>query len=66
MGIEIRYSCLVSTWPWAKKYLSDDFIPKMLWRRNNCFHLCLNENYAHKEIIDIIKSIFKVENYFLR
>ena len=67
IGIGIRYGCLVSTWPWAKKYLSDDFISKnALEARNNCFHLYLNENYTHKEINDIIKSILKVENYFLR
>ncbi len=67
IGIGIRYGCLVSTWPWAKKYLSDDFISKnALEARNNCFHLYLNENYTHKEINDIIKTILKVENYFLR
>ena len=64
IGIGIRYGCLVSTWPWAKKFLSDDFISKnALEARNNCFHLYLNENYTHKEINDIIKSILKVEKY---
>ena len=67
IGIGEHYGCLISTWPWAQKYLSDKFISKNAVKtRNECFHLYLNENYGDKEIKDIINAIKKVENYYIR
>ena len=67
-GIPIgwNYGCLVSTWPWAKKYFKKNFIsPNAVKTRNNCFHLYLNENYKKKEALDIVNAIKKIENYYL-
>lgn len=61
-----HYGCIVYEWPWAKKYLKDNYKTKnALEARNNCFHLYLNENYKSKEIDDIINSILKNEKYYL-
>ena len=67
IGLGEHYGCLVSTWPWAKKYLSDDFVAlNSIETRDKCFHLYLNEKYGEEEINDIIKAIVKVENYFYK
>ena len=63
IGIGIRYGCLVSHGRQRNIYLMILF-PKMLWRQEIIVFTYLNENYTHKEINDIIKSILKVENYF--
>ena len=61
-----NYGCLVSTWPWAKKFFKKNFnSPNALSTRNTCFHLYLNENYKLKEAIDIVSAIKKIENYYL-
>ena len=67
IGLGEHYGCLISTWPWAQKYLSDNFVAKNSTEaRDRCFHLYLNENYGNKEIEDIILAIKKVENYYYK
>ena len=67
IGLGEHYGCLVSTWPWAQKYLSDKFVAKnSIKARDRCFHLYLNENYGQNELDDIINAIIKVENFYLR
>ena len=34
--------------------------------RDNSFNLFVNEKYSDKEVDDIINSIIKVENYYLK
>ena len=68
-GIDLgeHYGCLVDTWPWAKKYMKDNFkATNAKNARNRAFHLYLNENYSDQEAFDIIEAIKKVETYFLR
>lgn len=67
IGLGEHYGCLVSTWPWAQKYLSDKFVAKnSIDSRDRCFHLYLNENYGQNEINDIINAMIKVENFYLK
>jgi perosamine synthetase len=65
IGLGEHYGCLISTWPWAQKYLSDDFrSTNAIDTRDRCFHLYLNENYGDQEVDDILEAILKVENYY--
>jgi len=67
IGLGEYYGCLVDTWPWARKYMKDDFKAKNANKAvNKAFHLYLNENYTNKEAEDIINAIKKVENYFIK
>lgn len=66
-GITINhdYKYVVSEWPWARRYLADDFICRNATAfRERSFNLLLNEHYGRKEIDDIIKAIIKVESVF--
>lgn len=68
-GIDLlpHYGCVISSWPWARPYLSDDFIAaNALSARDRSFNLFLNERYDEEEVRDIIAAIMKVENYFLK
>ena len=67
IGLGEHYGCLISTWPWAQKYLSDNFVSEnSIDARDRCFHLYLNENYGNREIQDIIDAIKKIENYYYK
>lgn len=67
IGLGVHYGCLVSTWEWAQKYLSDGFITKnAISTRDRCFHLYLNEKYGEQEVQDTLAAILKVENHFLK
>lgn len=67
IGLGVHYGCLVSTWPWAQEYLSDDFITtNAISTRDRCFHLYLNEKYGPSEVEDTLSAILKVESYFLK
>lgn len=63
-GIPINphYRTIISEWPWAQPYLSDDFIPKnALEIRDNTFNLLFHEAFGDQEICDIISALKKVE-----
>ncbi|OUU50852.1 MAG: hypothetical protein CBC25_07035 [Pelagibacteraceae bacterium TMED65] len=61
----VDYGCVVSTWPWAKKYFKKNYkTVNALKARNNCFHLYLHENYRLKEVRDIVKAILKIEKHY--
>ena len=67
IGLGEHYGCLVTTWPWAQKYMSDQFnSPNAVDSRNRCFHLYLNENYGDQEVDDIVTAILKVEKHYKR
>lgn len=68
-GIDLlpHYGCVISSWPWARPYLSDDFVAtNALSTRDRSFNLFLNERYGEEEVRDAIAAIRKVENYFLK
>ena len=61
------YGCVISQWPWAKRYLQDKFITKnAIELKNKSFNLFLNENYSTREANFIIKKIIKVEKKYLK
>lgn len=67
IGLGTHYGCLLSTWNWAKPYMSDDFVTKnALSTRDRVFHLYLNENYGDEEVLDVIGAINKVESHFAK
>jgi len=67
IGLLPDYGCIVSEWPWAKKYLSDSFIThNAVSTRDRSFNLFINEQYGEEELADIINAIVKVEHYFLK
>lgn len=66
-GIPIghHYGCLISTWPWAKPYLSDQFVSNnAIETRDSCFHLYLNEKYGRQEALDIVEAMAKIQDHF--
>ena len=68
-GVDLgeHYGCLVATWPWAKGFFKSGFASKnAIKTRNSCFHLFMNEKYGDKELVDIIKAIRKVENFYIK
>lgn len=68
-GIDLlpHYGCVVSSWPWARPYLSDDFdTPNARSTRDRSFNLFLNERYGSEEVRDIVAAIEKVERYYLK
>ena len=59
-----HYRFVVDEWPWIKKYLFDNFIPKNAkYIRDNSFCLYLNEKYGKREADDIINCILKIEKH---
>lgn len=67
VGLQPHYGCVISDWKWAKKYMSTFKIAKNATEiRNNSFNLFVNEKYSDEEADDIINSIIKVENYYLK
>jgi dTDP-4-amino-4,6-dideoxygalactose transaminase len=61
------YGCVISQWPWAKKYLTDKFKTTNAIRlKNKSFNLFLNENYSKHEAEFIANKIVKVEKKYLR
>jgi len=67
IGLGEHYGCLISTWPWAQEYLSDDFVTEnAISTRDRCFHLYVNENYGEQEAVDCVNAMVKIENYYLR
>ena len=67
VGLQPHYGCVISDWKWAKKYMSTFKIAKNATEiRDNSFNLFVNEKYSDKEVDDIINSIIKVENYYLK
>ena len=68
-GIDLNphYGCVISSWPWAQPYLSDDFVTtNALSTRDRSFNLFLNERYGEEEAQDVIAAILKVERYFMK
>jgi perosamine synthetase len=66
-GIDLNpnYGCVISSWPWAKNYMSDDFVAvNALRTRDKTFNLSLNERYGEAEARDIVEAILKVEHHF--
>lgn len=67
VGLGAHYGCVISSWDYAKSYLSDDVQSKnALNTRDRSFNLYLNENYGEKEADDITKAIVKVEKHFYK
>lgn len=67
IGLNPHYGCVISSWEWAKPYLSDGFIAEnALNTQNRSFNLSINERYGEKEAQDIVSAILKVESYFLK
>ena len=65
--IGINYGCLVYEWKWAQKYLKKKFkTVNAKKKRDECFHLYLNENYKYKEAKDIVDAILKIEKYYAK
>ena len=67
-GIPINphYRTVVSEWPWAQSYLSDNFVPlNAISVRDRSFNLLFHEAFGAQEMSDIIAAITKVENAFL-
>ena len=68
-GIDLNphYGCVISSWPWAQPYLSDDFITtNALATRDESFNLFLNERYGEEEAQDVTVAILKLEKHFLK
>lgn len=68
-GIDLNpdYKYIVTEWPFARPYLSDDFAPhNAIDFRNRSFNLLFNERYGENEVRDIIHAIQKVERHFRR
>lgn len=66
IGLGAHYGCLVRTWEWAEKYLSDDFMTvNAVDTRDRSFNLYVNERYGDQEVEDTIAAIRKVEDYFM-
>jgi len=67
IGLNPHYGCVVSSWPWARPYLSDDFVTaNALSTRDRSFNLFLNERYGEEEAQDTLAAILKVEKYFMK
>jgi dTDP-4-amino-4,6-dideoxygalactose transaminase len=67
IDLNLHYGCVISSWPWARPYLSDDFVThNALSMRDRSFNLFLNESYADTEAVDIVSAIVKVERHYLR
>ncbi len=67
IGLGTHYGCLVSTWPWAQPYLSDDFVTvNAIDTRDRSFNLYVNECYGSEEVDDCIAAFLKVEQHFLK
>lgn len=67
IGLGAHYGGVISSWGWARRYLSDSFIARnALSTRDRSFNLYVNERYGNKEALDVIKAILKVEKYFLK
>ncbi len=67
IGLNPHYNYVVCEWPWAKKYMADNFKTiNALNTRNNSFNLYINENYGDDEVNDIIESIVKAEKFFMK
>ena len=67
IGLQPHYGCIISDWEWAKEYIVDYELAKNATdNRDNSFNLFVNEKYGDQEIKDIINSIIKVENYYLK
>lgn len=65
VDLNVHYDYLISDWPWAKKYLSDSFIPKNAKvTLDNCFNIYLNENYKFKHANFIVNQILKLEKKY--
>src|SRR6185436_3672441 len=62
INLNPHYRYVVSTWPFAKPYLADDFgTPDALSSRDRSFCVYLNENYGAEEAADIAAAMLKVE-----
>lgn len=62
-----HYGCVISSWEWAKPYLSDDFSStNALFTRDRSFNLSINERYGEEEAQDVMEAVKKVENHFLK
>jgi perosamine synthetase len=67
IGLGTHYGCLISTWPWAQPYLSDDFVTKnAIEMANTSFNLYVNEQYGEEEVRDTLEAMSKVEAHFLK
>ncbi|MFN8391625.1 MAG: DegT/DnrJ/EryC1/StrS family aminotransferase [Bdellovibrionota bacterium] len=67
IGLGDHYGCLVSTWPWAQEYLSDDFVTvNAISARDRSFNLYVNECYGEQEVEDCIAAFSKVERHYSR
>ncbi len=65
IGLNPHYQYLVKDWPWAQRYLADEFEPANARRaRDEVFCLYLNENYGVQEARDVTDAICKVEDHF--
>lgn len=68
-GIDINpdYKYVVCEWPWARKYLADDFnCENAVAFRKSSFNLLFNENYGEQEACDIVEAILKVEEAYIK
>ena len=65
IGINPRYSEVVSEWKWIQDYAKGDTdTPNAVGFRDRTFNILFNERFTDKDIQDIIASILKVESVF--
>ena len=61
------YRDITSEWRWIPKYVKDFKKTKNAINfRNKTFNILFNEQFGDAEVEDIIKSILKVEKYYLK
>ena len=67
IGLGEHYACVVSSWNWLHKRLGfTQNTPNAEYTRDNSFNLYVNEKYGDAEINDIVESIIKVEEHYLK
>lgn len=67
VDLNLHYGCVISSWSWAKPYLSGEFVTtNALSMRDRSFNLFLNERYGETEVNDILTAILKVERHFMK
>ena len=62
-----HYGCVISEWKWAKKYYKEKYKTKNATTvKNSSFNLFLNERYTKEDAKNIIKTVLKIENKYLK
>ena len=62
-----EYNCIVTKWPWAKKYFPNNFAARNAVNYSKkTFHLFFNEKFKKNHLDKIVKIIKKVENIYFK